>query len=341
MPKYKITTLSPIHIGSGKEYELNFNMLYKDGFVYIYDEFKIAEFFISKNIDIPTNLATLKENIEKYKEQIIDSNIHLRKIASSFSNINKPLIEQVSSQNRPIVTGSSVKGAIRTAYIYKMIQNGDFKNEQNRLQTLDEEIQNERDFKRQKELKKDKKELIKKIDSSIINNTKSIFKYLKVSDSFTPIQTQVMKTINIKKDKSHQSNRADKVQKIANFIETIKANQQFNIEITTTDDYFKEFGSVNNKFYVYLFKEEFKNYFLDKNQFKEIELRQNQFLLNIGRFGGAELKSIEEIRSLPRTGADSDWETSARTYALSKDTQDKKYFENSLVPFGWLLCEIV
>jgi len=341
MPKYKITTLSPIYIGSGEEYELNFNMLYKDGFVYIYDEFKIAEFFISKNIDLPTNLATLKENIEKYKEQIIASNIYKRKIYTSFSNINKPLLEQVSSQNTPIITGSSIKGAIRTAYVYKMVKNGDFSNEQNRLQELDDEMQNEKDFNRQKELKKDKKELIKKIDSLITHKTKSIFKHLKVSDSFIPIQTQVTKTINIKKEKSHQSNRDNKVQQIATFVEAIKSNQQFNIEINVSDDYFKELIPVCNTFYKNLYDKEFGNYFLDKNQFKIVEPKHKQFLLNIGRFGGAELKSIEEIRTLPRTGADTDWETSARTCALSKDTQDKKYFENSLVPFGWLLCEIV
>lgn len=341
MPKYRVTTLSPIHIGSGEEYELNFNMLYKDGFVYIYDEFKIVEFFISKSIDIPTNLPTLKEKIERYKEQIIASNIHKRKIASSFIKLNKPLLEQVSTQNAPIVTGSSIKGAIRTAYIYKMVQDGKFKDKQNRLEELDEEIQNEEDFKQKYELKEEKRKLIKDIDSSITDNTKSIFRHLKISDSFTPIQTQVMKSINIKKNKSHQSNRDNKVEQIANFVEAIKQNQQFNIEITTTDDYFKELVSVVNEFYVYLYNEEFKNYFLDKNQFKEIKPKQNQFLLNIGRFGGAELKSIEEIRSLPKTGAEVDWETTTRTYALSKDTKDKRYFENSLVPFGWLLCEVV
>ena len=37
MARYKITTLSPLHIGSGEEYELNFNLLYKDGFIGIVD----------------------------------------------------------------------------------------------------------------------------------------------------------------------------------------------------------------------------------------------------------------------------------------------------------------
>lgn len=341
MPKYKITTLSPVHIGSGEEYELDYNMLFKDGFIYIYDEFKIVEFFISKNIEIPTNLATLKANIQKFKDEIIASNLHIRKIASSFSNLNKPLLEQVSSQNNPIITGSSIKGAIRTAYVYKMVRNGDFKNEQNKLQELDDQIDNEKDFKQKDKLKKDKKDLIKKIDGLITNKTKTMFRNLKVSDSFTDIETQVVKSINIKKEKSHQSSRIEKVQQIANFVESIKQNQQFSLTIDISNEYFNDFNSVCNSFYKQQYEKELENYFLNKIQFKKIELKEKQFLLNIGRFGGAELKSIEEIRSLPKTGADIEWETSARTFALLQDVQDKKYFEKSLLPFGWLLCEVV
>jgi len=50
--KIKITTLTPIHISSGNEYENNFNMLSANDKVYIYDEFKIAQFFIDNNIEI-------------------------------------------------------------------------------------------------------------------------------------------------------------------------------------------------------------------------------------------------------------------------------------------------
>ena len=136
MAKYKITTLSPLHIGSGEEYELNFNLLYKDGFIYIYDEFKLVEFFILKNIEIPTKIEALKENILRFKDEIISSNLHKRKIFSSFTQISKPVLEQVSTQNNPIITGSSIKGAIKTAYIYRMVQNDELKKEQDDLQRI-------------------------------------------------------------------------------------------------------------------------------------------------------------------------------------------------------------
>ena len=315
MARYKITTLSPLHIGSGEEYELNFNLLYKDGFIYIYDEFKLVEFFILKNIEIPTKIEALKENILRFKDEIISSNLHKRKIFSSFTQISKPVLEQVSTQNNPIITGSSIKGAIKTAYIYRMVQND--------------------------ELKGAEKDLIKRIDGKITNITKTIFRNLKISDSFTPLSTQIFKSINIKKEKSHQSKRGEKVNQIANFTESIKVGESTEITINISDKYFDDLKTVCNEYYQLAFNKEFDNYFLNKLKFPKINLKPNQFLLNIGRFSGAELKSIEEIRRLSRTGADVDWETSARTYALEKNIQDNTYFENSLLPFGWLLCELV
>ena len=341
MAKYKITTLSPLHIGSGEEYDLNFNLLYKDGFIYIYDEFKLVEFFISKNIEIPTKIDALKENISRFNDEIIASKLHKRKIFSSFTQISKPVLEQVSTQNNPIITGSSIKGAIKTAYIYRMVQNNEFKKEQDDLQRIDEKIDDEKDFKIKDKLTKEKKDLIRKIDGNITNITKTIFRNLKISDCFTPLSTQIFKSINIKKEKSHQSKRGEKLNQIANFTESIKIGESTEITIDISDKYFDGIKTVCNEYYQLAFNKEFDNYFLNKTKFPKINLKPNQFLLNVGRFGGAELKSIEEIRSLPRTGADVEWETSARTYALEKDIQDKIYFENALLPFGWLLCELV
>lgn len=343
MPKYKITTLTPIHIGSGDEYELDFNLLYKDSFVYIYDEFKLVEFFISKNIEIPLEIESLKENISMFKDEIIASNLHKRKISSKFSHITKPLIEQVSTQNQSIITGSSIKGAIRTAYLYKMFKNGSVKKEFDNLQKIENDLSKESDFNRKKELEKQKKRILGEIDKTFTFKTKTVFRNIKISDSLEPLSTQVFKSINIKKEKSHQSNRSEKVNKIANFIESIKEKESSEIMINildTDEKYFNDLAFVCNDFYKSKFEEEFKNYFLKEN-FSKITLKSNQFLLNIGRFSGAELKSVYEIRSLPRTGSDNDKETSARTYALEKDIQDNIYFENSLLPFGWLICELI
>jgi len=337
MPRYKITTLSPIHIGSGKEYELNYNMLYKDNFVYIYDEFKIAEFFISKNIEIPTNLATLKEKIAQHKEQIIASNIHLRKIASSFSNISKQLFEQVSTQNLPIITGSSVKGAIRTAILDSMT------NKTLKWDRITDNFQNQT-FDEQRFQNRQGKN-IEAFDKDFAN----LFKYLKVSDCITGLDTKVYQSINIKKDEDHQGSRESQTKRLINFIESIKPNQIFEMTIDDISDNesFKSIGTVCNKFYIPWYQDETKNYFkaptkATKDTFEKLKkLDNNCFLLNIGRFGGAERKSINNLRYIKNSKADDKSTTSARTYTLEKPAVDTIYYEKELLPFGWVLCEVM
>lgn len=342
MSKLILKTLSPLHIGSGDEFEANFNFLYKDSLIYLFDEDKIVKFLISKNIQIPSNFDELKKLISKYSEELISSQSYFRKIETKFSKFSKPLQEQVSTQTKPIITGSSIKGAIKTAYLNKMVQDGKFDKEADDLEKLEEEYENSND---KRFIDKKKKDLIKSIDLKFINELKKPSIYLKISDSLNPLQTKVYKSINIKKEKSHQNSRTAKVEQISNFAECIKEFQtiETSIEISheLSNHFFKDLVKVCNDFYKKEFEKEFSSYFLDKQRFKKIELKANQFLLNIGKFGGAEQKSIELIRSLPRTGADVSWETSARNYALEKDIQDKTHFENSLVPFGWVLCEIV
>lgn len=338
MSKLILKTLSPLHIGSGNEFELNFNLLSKDSFIYLFDEDKIVKFLISKNIQIPSNFDELKKLILQYSEELISSQNYFRKIESNFTKLSKPLQEQVSTQAKPIITGSSIKGAIKTAYLNKMVKEGKFKNDAETLEKLEEEYENSND---KRFVDKKKKDLIKSIDLKFINELKKSSIYLKISDSLNSLQTKVYKSINIKKEKSHQNLRTAKVEQISNFAECIKEKQEVETSLTISNDFFKDLAKVCNDFYKDEFEKEFSHYFLDKQRFKKIELTANQFLLNIGKFGGAEQKSVELIRSLPKTGADVSWETSARNYALEKDIQDKIHFENSLVPFGWILCEIV
>lgn len=335
MARYKITTLSPIHISSGEEYENNFNMLSSNGFVYIYDEFKIAQFFIDKNIEIPTNLDTLKQRIEKFKDEIIASNVHIRKIESEFKQIDKPLLENISTAGKPIITGSSLKGSLRTAILDSITNNTD---EWSNI------VQNFRNH------NFDEKRFKAKFDNDFAN----IFKYLKVSDSLNDLNTRIYKTINMKKDKDHQGSRERKVKSLVNLVECIKPNQTFEIEITDSsslinyeNEIFSNLGNDCNKFYIPWYKDELKNYFkaptkASKTTFEKLEKLNNDcFIVNIGRFGGAERKSINNLRDIKNSKADDKSTTSARTYALEKTANDEVYYRKELSPFGWLLCEII
>ena len=82
-------------------------------------------------------------------------------------------------------------------------------------------------------------------------NLETIFRNLKISDSFTPLSTQIFKSINIKKEKSHQSKRGEKVNQIANFTESIKVGESTEITINISDKYFDDLMKKYNGTYLY------------------------------------------------------------------------------------------
>ena len=325
MSKYRLTTLSPIHISSGNEFELNFNLLEKDNFVYIYDEFSIVDFFIAHGILVPLNLDRLKQEIKKHSKEIVASNLHIRKIETYFYSFTKPLLENVTTAYNPIITGSSIKGSLRTAILDCMTNLNSCENLKNGFK--------ERTF--------DEKRFQKRFDNDLAN----LFKYLKVTDSYSLLETQIYKTINVKKEKLHQKNREPKTEKISNYVEAIKPNQSFIIEIKDTheDKNFQNIGIVCNQFYIPFLGRDEKIYFSQsgylKDKITKLKLSNNIFLINVGRFSGAEQKSLNNLREIKGVKEEDKSKTTARTFALEKNIRDKELFENKLLPFGWILCE--
>ncbi len=331
MSKYRLTILTPVHISSGEEYELNYNLLQRDGYTYIFDEFKLVEYFLSQNISIPTNINELKRLIKSKNDEIIDSRLYIRKIESEFLGFEKPMLENISTDGVPIVAGSSLKGSLRTAILDCLNQN------------LQECSNISRLFKQRKNFKE---RLINKKDRTPYDNDLAeIFKYLKVTDSIMPLETKIYKTINMKKEKSHQANRENKVEEIANYVEAIKPGQSFEIEIKDThqNKIFQNLSWICNKFYIPFFAEDQKYYFSKKTDITQTveNASKSVFIINVGRFGGAESKSLNNLRYIKASKAHDKSTTSARTFALESNVADKIYYENSLLPFGWITCERV
>jgi CRISPR-associated protein Csm5 len=324
MSKYRLTILSPVHISSAEEYELNYNLLQRDGFVYLYDEFILVEFFLAYDITIPPNLQELKNLISHKSDEIINSNLHLRKIEINFSNINKPLLSQITTADFPIMPGSSIKGSLRTAILNCMANN---------KETCGQIINKCRDK------NFDEKRFKKRFD----NDLAKIFKYLKITDSLVPLDTKVYKTINVKKNKSHQSNREKKVEEISNYVEAIKPGQSFEIEIKdiSEEHIFQNLRQISNKFYIPFFADDEKQYFTKKTDAIEIakNAQKGMFLINVGRFSGAQRKSLNNLRDIQASKADDKSTTTARTFAIENSSNDKIYYEHELLPFGWIMCE--
>jgi len=325
--RIKVTTLSPIHIGDGNSYVENFNFVRDGDDIYIFDEFKVLEYFISKKFLIP------QSNIERFfsnqKNNIIKNELYKRKIKSFFKK--NEILTNISSQNNPIIPGSSIKGAIETAVFSLLAENSE------RVEIIKNALQDRQINKNRFNQRK---------PHTIDSDFKKIFTYLKVSDSFEALQTQIYKTINIKKDKSNQGSRENKLNKIANYVESIIPNQTF--EITIKDESDKEYRNklfsnlvkICNGYYLPKINQDIKYYFYKKNFIKLSRLGEKRFLLNLGRFGGAEKKTIDSFRYIKNSHCDDKTKTSAVTFALEKNGTSP-YFENELLPFGWVVCEIL
>jgi hypothetical protein len=187
----------------------------------------------------------------------------------------------------------------------------------------------------------DKKRFKQRFDNDLAN----LFKYLKVTDSSSLLETKVYKTINIKKEKSHQQSRESRTEEISNYVEAIKPNQSFVIEIKDTheDNIFQNIGTICNRFYIPFLGIDEKIYATKNGYIKDKvkELSSNVFLINVGRFGGAEQKSLNNLREIKGVKESDKSTTTARSFALEKSIKDKVYYENELLPFGWILCEKV
>ena len=136
----KITTLSPIHIGDGTEYEPT-NYVIRDNLLYSFDEYFVLEKIQEiESIDINkfSDLTTLVTFLRKKADFIIDNNLFQTKIYIAkdiarlykkefgVSNNNDESINQMlinknitttnpnNSKLEPYIPGSSIKGALQT-----------------------------------------------------------------------------------------------------------------------------------------------------------------------------------------------------------------------------------
>lgn len=178
--KMSLTTLSPIFIGSGEE--LNKSMyVYNNREIMIIDERKlIKELLLRKGLyesflnGCYSGNLNLTNFLEKHLNGYKDMDIYKYKIMSysdvktnsKFNNINTFI---KSSNGKPYIPGSSIKGAIRTAIIY-----GEIMNNKNKYNNIFRDIVNYRN-------KYNEGYIVDNISNHF--NIKNIFKNIAVSDT--------------------------------------------------------------------------------------------------------------------------------------------------------------
>ena len=127
----KITTLTPVHIGSGIKYPMNIEAVFDGERLGILSPDKVIQKTGIENIQKWTSAIENKENIWDFLQRFGTKNINevcRRTMVAFGSNIadKKDLKEQlISVRGNPLLPGSSIKGAIRTAILSFLLEEDD------------------------------------------------------------------------------------------------------------------------------------------------------------------------------------------------------------------------
>jgi len=131
MTQIKYKTLTPVHIGSGRLFQGNFEYLYfqNEKTVAIIDEEKVLSIIGEENMDKWLSIIENSEDLLKYlrtrNNTITADDVSLRKleVIGIPPQFDKTIREQIHSGNgKPILPGSSIKGAIRTAIFTELLE---------------------------------------------------------------------------------------------------------------------------------------------------------------------------------------------------------------------------
>ena len=124
----ELTTVSPVHTGSGDKYLKNFDFLHEHGMIKVFDRNKLFS-IVEKGGEKLINSYTVAIEDELIPDWFKENKINVNEIlVHSFQADRTP--KDISIQLRdgtghPMIAGSSLKGAIRTAILAKLFQESD------------------------------------------------------------------------------------------------------------------------------------------------------------------------------------------------------------------------
>jgi len=343
--KLKLTAISPIHIGTGEDFEPTNYVIDKnekgEDRLYEFDEFEFfgalgdaqkKEFdsivsnssansrfklyeFVSKNKSVAKKIAF--RNIQVLKDVANDYYEKIGRVAQRegggknvFNEFKISKCYTTPNSNISVILGSSLKGSISTAY-QEML------------------------FKKLKDYEKVKDLMLKP-------SGENLFKKFIISDA-NPLKqgTFIGYSINKKRNKEPKAEMKTRLQ-------AVSATSEFQTEVICKDSLdFKEIMRSCNEHYMPLFKSQF-DYSTDGyarkaisddfiKKYENLTLAQNQFLLKVGKHSGARAVTVDGIRNIKimmGKGRQPRFDSEETTVWLRGGGA-------TLVPFGWLLCEIV
>jgi CRISPR-associated protein Csm5 len=367
--RLKLKAITPIHIGSGEIYEpTNFiidnRVLYefrdedffealpdikRQKFMQIVsdnveDSFARIHKFVKENRDFAKKIAHIKVSVTKGIEQEYNKVVgRVRQYEGKAGNysrvfnrfeIQRIQRKQIKSKNGysylGYIVGSSLKGAISTAYQESIFKKEGEKALKNRFQAIGRDIH------------------------------KNIFKEFKVSDSIvTKIGTRVGFALN-KERFDYDFNNPQNNIKLSTYIEVINPTSEFIVDINYGSLDIKEILQSCNDHYMPIFKsilsnetdgkEEFTNeYLTDKfyQEYRYFELKPNQYIIRVGKHSGARAVTIDGLRKIKSKLSGGGKRRKPNKWETREDETTTWFFGESpnlnsgLLPFGWVIIEVV
>lgn len=372
MKKYKIklTALTPVHIGTGESYEPT-NFVVDNGYLYEFDEFKFFKMlpemdkkifikatekrsyeslfeihkFIKNHKEIAKkayiNKVQVSKGIQKEYENKIGKAVQIKggrkvNIRKVFNKFEVEKTARLINNKNVYIPGSSIKGAISTAY-----QEYIFK--QNRR--LWEILFNNK------------------------NPSRNLFKEISIADT-KPIKIYSIIGYALNKERFEEDSQGPTIK-----LETIYSNEKQQSIFETTIDIkqfldlkeqvnIKDIQTACNEHYLPIFKQMFEEYanfkgktveewtseyFSDQfyDKYKNLKLKENQFLIRVGKYSQARAVTIDGMRKInvkvsgggpkrkPHKWEKLDQETTTWMFGFHQNT------DRNLMPFGWILCEFI
>jgi CRISPR-associated protein Csm5 len=360
--KIRLHVLSPIHIGCDDVYEptsfvidgqkkklIEFDPL---DFVKSLEPKDVAEF--NKAAAGDNLLAIFKAIKRLYKPTIKGKEVeitdylanHYKEILNMGTFDKKTVINQFTmnktafnpQNNMPYIPGSSLKGALRTAYLSALANIKKIRGSQN----------------------------AKRLETDLLGGSFATdpFRMVKVSD-FLPVsevKTKIIYAVNKRKKKSDMPLLSEKgglyqifetIQPGASFEGTINIEKPINGAGISNPVAAQELLLSAHKFYAGNLKQEIiplnntleikhKAGISANTRFKD-KFKQSAFLIRLGRHSGAEAVTIEgnrNIKIMQKEGDPPKYLDHATTLWLASDSP-RPQSNNGLIPFGWAVLEAI
>jgi CRISPR-associated protein Csm5 len=367
--KVRLHILSPVHIGCDDVYEptsfvidehkqilIEFDPL---KLIYILDQKEKAEL---EKVSMGDDLINIFKFIKKaYKPQVGDREVEVvpallnqyKKILSMSRFDRRTVINQFeisrtaynSHDNIPYIPGSSLKGALRTAYLSKIAKD---KGVKNWWEMPGRNIRNKR--------------LSKELEENLLDGKfhTDPFRLVKVSDlqPVNGVKTKIVYAVNKKKKQSRFAARGP-----FQILETIQEGEVFegviNIQkpersanisnpvtretvLNSLDYFYKSICETEDGTTLKNIDASSKVLNTIRSRYKDT-MGTSTFLVRIGRHSGAESVTIENnryIKIMQGRGTTPKYSDQATTIWLASDTPSPNS-NSDLLPFGWAILTIV